>query len=93
MERKLAILTSVLPFDVNLGYSEQENVIILKINGEKYKNFKDFVQKLRKVNSEFVILETENGDEIVLDRAKVEAQKEDLMRNYNVTSEMSDDVR
>ncbi len=90
---QLAILTSVLPFDVNLGYSELENVIILKINGEKYKNFKDFVQKLRKVNSEFVILETENGDEIVLDRAKVEAQKEDLMRNYNVTSEMSDDVR
>ena len=45
------------------------------------------------MNSEFVILETENGDEIVLDRAKVEAQKEDLMRNYNVTSEMSDDVR
>ncbi len=40
-----------------------------------------------------MILETENGDEIVLDRAKVEAQKEDLMRNYNVTSEMSDDVR
>ena len=78
---------------MNLGYSELENVIILKINGEKYKNFKDFVQKLRKVNSEFVILETENGDEIVLDRAKVEAQKEDLMRNYNVTSEMSDDVR
>ena len=90
---QLAILTSVLPFDVNLGYSELENVIILKINGEKYKNFKDFVQKLRKANSEFVILETENGDEIVLDRAKVEAQKEDLMRNYNVTSEMSDDVR
>ena len=90
---QLAILTSVLPFDVNLGYSELENVIILKINGEKYKNFKDFVQKLRKVNSEFVILETENGDEIVLDRAKVEAQKEDLMRNYNVISEMSDDVR
>ena len=56
---QLAILTSVLPFDVNLGYSELENVIILKINGEKYKNFKDFVQKLRKVNSEFVILETE----------------------------------
>lgn len=90
---QLVILSSVLPFDVNLGYSDFENIIILKVNGEKYKDFKDFVRKLRKVNTEFVILETENGDEIVLDREKVEAQKEELMRNYNITSEMSDDVK
>ena len=70
-----------------------ENKIITKINGEKYKDFNDFVKKVKNTNSEFVIFEDEEGNEIVLDVAEVKAQKEALMENYNISHEMSSDVK
>jgi serine protease len=90
---ELAVLVRVLPFDVNLGYTDIENVVIIKVNGQKYKDFKDFVKKVESVKSEFIIFETDKGEEIVLDVKQVQAEKAELMRNYNITSDMSDDVK
>ena len=90
---ELAVLVRVLPFDVNLGYTDIENVVIIKVNGQKYKDFKDFVKKVESVKSEFIIFETDKGEEIVLDVKQVQAEKSELMRNYNITSDMSDDVK
>ena len=63
------------------------------MNGEKYKDFKDFAQKVKNVKSEFIIFENDKGDEIVLDVKEVAAQRDQLMQNYNISSDMSDDVR
>ncbi len=90
---QLVVLVRVLPFDVNLGYSDVVNEIILKVNGEPYKNFKDFAQKVKNVKSEFIIFENDRGDEIVLDVKEVEAQKEALLSNYSITSDMSEDIK
>ena len=87
------IFVRVLPFDVNLGYSDLENKIITKVNGQKYKDFNDFVQKVRSTNSEFIVFEDEDSNEIVLDVAKVKAQKLELMENYNISREMSNDIK
>ena len=91
--KELVILVRVLPFDVNLGYSDIANKIIVKVNGETYKDFKDFVQKVKNTKSQFIVFETDNEDKIVLDVNEVESQKAELMANYNITSEMSDNVR
>ena len=89
----LVILVRVLPFDVNLGYSELEKKIITKVNGQKYKDFNEFVQKVKNTNIEFIVFEDEDSNEIVLDVAKVKAQKAELMDNYNISHEMSSDIR
>ena len=91
--KELVVLVRVLPFDVNLGYTDAVNQIIVKVNGEKYKDFKDFAQKVKNVKSGFIIFENDNGDEIVLDVKEVEEQKEALMQNYNISSDMSDDIK
>ena len=91
--KELVVLVRVLPFDVNLGYTDAVNQIIVKVNGEKYKDFKDFVQKVKNVKSGFIIFENDNGDEIVLDVKEVEEQREALMQNYNISSDMSDDIK
>ena len=91
--KQLVVLVRVLPFDVNLGYSDAVNEIIVKVNGEKYKDFKDFAQKVKNVKSEFIIFENDKGDEIVLDVKEVAAQRDQLMQNYNISSDMSDDIR
>ena len=91
--KELVVLVRVLPFDVNLGYTDAENEIIVKVNGEKYKDFKDFAQKVKNVKSGFIIFENDNGDEIVLDVKEVEEQREELMQNYNISSDMSDDIK
>ena len=91
--KQLVVLVRVLPFDVNLGYTDAEHEIIVKVNGEKYKDFKDFAQKVKNVKSGFIVFENDNGDEIVLDVKEVEEQREALMQNYNISSDMSDDIR
>ena len=91
--KELVVLVRVLPFDVNLGYTDAENKIIVKVNGEKYKDFKDFAQKVKNVKSGFIVFENDNGDEIVLDVKEVEEQREELMQNYNISSDMSDDIK
>ena len=91
--KELVVLVRVLPFDVNLGYTDAEHEIIVKVNGEKYKDFKDFAQKVKNVKSGFIVFENDKGDEIVLDVKEVEEQKEELMQNYNISSDMSDDIR
>ena len=91
--KQLVVLVRVLPFDVNLGYTDAEHEIIVKVNGEKYKDFKDFAQKVKNVKSGFIIFENDNGDEIVLDVKEVEEQREELMQNYNISSDMSDDIK
>ena len=91
--KELVVLVRVLPFDVNLGYTDAEHEIIVKVNGEKYKDFKDFAQKVKNVKSGFIIFENDNGDEIVLDVKEVEEQREALMQNYNISSDMSDDIK
>ena len=42
---------------------------------------------------EFIIFENDKGDEIVLDVKEVEAQKEQLMQNYSISSDMSSDIQ
>ena len=91
--KELVVLVRVLPFDVNLGYTDAENKIIVKVNGEKYKDFKDFAQKVKNVKTGFIVFENDNGDEIVLDVKEVEEQREALMQNYNISSDMSDDIK
>ena len=91
--KELVVLVRVLPFDVNLGYTDAENEIIVKVNGEKYKDFKDFAQKVKNIKSGFIVFENDNGDEIVLDVKEVEEQREALMQNYNISSDMSDDIK
>ena len=91
--KELVVLVRVLPFDVNLGYTDAENEIIVKVNGEKYKDFKDFAQKVKNVKLGFIVFENDNGDEIVLDVKEVEEQREELMQNYNISSDMSDDIK
>ena len=91
--KQLVVLVRVLPFDVNLGYTDAEHEIIVKVNGEKYKDFKDFAQKVKNVKSGFIVFENDKGDEIVLDVKEVEEQREELMQNYNISSDMSDDIK
>lgn len=90
---EMVLLVRVLPYDINIGYDEQENILITKVNGEKYKNFKDFVDKVRNTKTEFIIFETEYNEEIVLDTKEVESQKNELMTNYNIINEASEDIK
>lgn len=90
---EMVLLVRVLPYDINIGYDEQENILITKVNGEKYKNFKDFVDKVRNTKTEFIIFETEYNEEIVLDTKEVERQEKELMENYNIINEVSEDIK
>ena len=62
-------------------------------NKREESSLQDFAQKVKNVKSEFIIFENDKGDEIVLDVKEVAAQRDQLMQNYNISSDMSDDIR
>ncbi len=90
---ELVIIVRVLSDDVNIGYSNITDRIILKVNGEKYSNFKDFVNKIRNTKSEFIVLEDIEGDFVVLDTDEVKKNNDIITSNYNIPSDMSEDVK
>ena len=90
---ELVVIVRVLSDDVNIGYSQIVDKIILKVNGQKYANFKDFVEKIANSDSEFIVFEDIDGQEIVLDRNEVKLRNKDILENYNISQEMSEDVR
>ena len=90
---ELVVIVRILSDDVNIGYSQIVDRIILKVYGEKYVGFKDFVEKIKNSDSEFVVFEDIDGQEIVLDVNEVKLRNKDILENYNVSQEMSEDVR
>ena len=54
---------------------------------------KDFVEKIANSDSEFIVFEDIDGQEIVLDRNEVKLRNKDILENYNISQEMSEDVR
>ena len=90
---ELIVIVRVLSDDVNIGYSQIVDKIILKVNGEKYKGFTDFVAKIKNSDSEFIVFEDIDGQEIVLDNKDIKKRNKEILENYNITKEMSEDVR
>lgn len=92
-ERKEVILmTQVLPADINKDYHHDNNLIIRKINGESVPDFKSFYQKMQAASSQFVVLETDDGYQVVIDRTEASAKQPAILARYGISADRSKDL-
>jgi len=63
---------------------------IEKVNGKKFKDFKEFYHLVMDGDEKYVILEDEDGAKVVIDRKKALASEKDLLQRYSIKANKSD---
>ena len=91
-DEEVVLLIRVLASDVNLGYHENENLIIKKVNSKDIVNLEDLVSKVESTEGDFVTFEDINGRELVIDRNMAGNTKPVLLKTYRINSDRSDDL-
>jgi hypothetical protein len=82
----IAVLSFVLPADINQGYHSMGRQVISKINGKKIHSFKD-IPKAMKANmtSKFTTIEFEHDyPTVVIDRAELSAADTFIAKTYGI---------
>lgn len=87
------IMTKVLPADINKDYHHDDDLLIEKINGEGFHDFKEFFNKMMAATSDFITLETADDYQIVIDRKEALASQPSILARYGITSDRSKDLQ
>jgi len=84
---EIIFIVSVLPDESNMGYQEIKNLRIERINGKKVINFNSFVVEIK--NGGFIVLESTEGQKIVIDGDFAKERDKVIMENYNISKQSS----
>jgi len=85
--RRVVVLTQVLPANSTIGYDEISYLTVTKINGKEVKSLADLAQAVKQPLEGFIKIETEEDPkQIELDAAQVEAEADALQQNYGLPS-------
>jgi hypothetical protein len=85
--RRVVILTQVLPANSTIGYDDLAYLTVQKVNGKEVKSLRDVAEAVKQPRGEFITLETEEDPkQIVLDAAQITADALGLQQNYGLPS-------
>ena len=91
-EQELVVLLKVLAGEHSRGDYGISLWHIEKVNGSKFKDFKEFYKMVMDSKEEYVIFEDEDGAKVVIDRAKALAVESELLNRYSIKANRSDDL-
>ncbi len=90
--REVVIMTKVLPADINKDHHHDRGLVMDTINGDSFVDFNDFFQKLQNADTPFIMLEADDGYQIVIDRAEAAEKQPSILARYGINSDRSKDL-
>jgi S1-C subfamily serine protease len=85
--RRVVVLTQVLPANTTIGYDEVAYLSVRKVNGKEVKSLADVADAVKQPVDGFITIETEEDPkQIALDAKQVDAEAEALKQNYGLPS-------
>ncbi len=85
--RRVVILSQVLPADSTVGYDDLSYLTVTKVNGKEIKSLDDLAKAVKQPIDGFIKIETEEDPkQIELDAAQVAAEAPNLQENYGISS-------
>ena len=85
--RRVVVLTQVLPANTTIGYDDIAYLSVRKVNGKEVKSLADVAEAVKTPVDGFITIETEEDPkQIALDAKQVEAEAEALKQNYGLPS-------
>lgn len=90
---EVVLALKVLASDVNQGYQNENFWQIESVDGKKVKNMNHLVEMIATGSSnEFVTIESNSGLKLILDRNKVQSEKDSLLATYRIPADRSADL-
>jgi len=85
--RRVVILSQVLPANSTIGYDELAYLTVTKVNGKEIKSLDDLAEAVKHPIDGFIKVETEEDPkQIELDAAQVSSEAQDLQDNYGISA-------
>jgi hypothetical protein len=83
--RRVVILSQVLPANSTIGYDELAYLTVQKVNGREIKSLRDVVEAAQQPIDGFIKIETnEDPKQLALDAAQVAEEATSLQQNYGL---------
>lgn len=92
-KQESVILLKVLASELSRGDYDISLWKIEKVNGQEFKNFKEFYKLVMESKHKYVILEDEDGSKVVIDKEKALAIEDKILSRYSIKSNVSDDLK
>jgi S1-C subfamily serine protease len=93
---QIVVLSQVLPHEINVGYHEETNMIVSRVNGQKIRNMSDVVAAFQKPMGDFDVVETDadtdDGFQIVLSADGVRKANDEILKRFQITTDRSADL-
>ena len=84
--RRVVILSQVLPANSTIGYDDLTYLTVTKVNGREIKSLADLAEAVKQPVEGFIKIETEEDPkQIELDAAQVAAEAPNLQENYGIS--------
>lgn len=87
------VLASVLADEINVGYHNLRDVVISRVNGKKVSTLEDLIAAVEEKSGAYHVFVDERGKEIVLDKKKMDARNELILKRYQIPSDRSEDLK
>jgi hypothetical protein len=84
---EVVVLVRVLASEANEGYHELSDGVVTAVDGTKPRNLADFVRLVEGGTLPFATITYDDGQQIVMDRAKARAAGPGIMRLYQIQSD------
>ena len=85
--RRVVILSQVLPANSTIGYDDFAYLVVKKVNGKEIKSLGDLAEAVKHPIEGFIKIETEEDPkQIELDAAQVAAEAQALQQNYGISA-------
>src|SRR5438045_9621797 len=84
--RRVVILSQVLPANSTIGYDELSYLTVKKVNGKEIKSLDDLADAVKHPIEGFIKVDTEEDPkQIELDAAQVAAEAQDIQTSYDIS--------
>jgi S1-C subfamily serine protease len=85
--RRIVIVSQVLPSPMTIGYDELAFLTVTKINGKEIRSLGDLAEAVKQPQAGFIKIETEEDPkQLELDAAQVEQENQALQDNYGISA-------
>ncbi len=81
---EIVVLTFMLPAEVNTGYETLQNEIIETVDGVTVRDFAHFAELVDAGEGDFLVMETNLNNVIVLNRTQAEEMNPEIMERYGI---------
>ncbi|WP_309499981.1 serine protease [Sulfurovum sp.] len=92
-KNEVVVLLKVLASDVSRGDNDFAMWPIDKINGETFKNFKEFYQKMEASKGRYIVLEDADNTKVIIDKEEAQKKQHAILEKYNIEFDKSIDLR